>query len=153
MIRPAPSYAGPPWLLWHQIRPTDTDVGGRDPGGLRWKAHRRWLMERVTRPHSEPEANTGVGQRRDLCREKRAGCIPGELGDVTPHQAGRKQVVDGTSLTGFLFKVSILSNTAFSQSGVPPSPPPERDVVTLQERFTNIFCPGGLKDVSSTDGM
>lgn len=90
-------------------------------------------MERVTRAHSEPEANTGVGQRRDLCREKRAGHIPGELGDVTPHQAGRKQVVDGTSLTGFLFKVSILSNTAFSQSNVPPSPPPERDVVTLQE--------------------
>lgn len=114
MIRLALSYAGSPWLLWHQIKPTDTDVGGRDPGGLRWKAHRRWLVEHVTRLHSEPESNTGVGQRRGPCLEKRAGCIPGELGDVTPHQAGLKQFVDGTSLTDFLFKVSILSNSVSS---------------------------------------
>lgn len=72
MIRAAPSYAGSPCLLWHQIEPTDSDVGGRDPGGLRWKAHRRWLMEHVTRLHSEPESNTGAGQQRDLCREKRS---------------------------------------------------------------------------------
>lgn len=71
-------------------------------------------MEHVTRLHSEPESNTGVGQRRGPCLEKRAGCIPGELGDVTPHQAGLKQFVDGTSLTDFLFKVSILSNSVSS---------------------------------------
>lgn len=74
-------------------------------------------MEHVTRLHSQAEWNTLVGQRRDLCRGRR---IPGELGDVGPHQGGLKQDVDGTSLTDFLFKVSILSNTAFPQSDVPP---------------------------------
>lgn len=146
MVRPVPSYAGSPWLLWHQIKPTDTDVGGRDPGGLRWKAHRRWLMEHVTRLHSEPAANAGVGQRAAWSLRWETGrCIPGELAGVTPHRAGLKRLVDGTSLTDFLFQVSILSKAVLLQSDVPSSPPPERDVVTLQERFTISFCPGDLK--------
>lgn len=58
-----------------------------------------------------------------MCRGKCGGRVRGELRGVTPHQPG-------------LEPASILSNTAFPQSDVPP---PEKDAVTLQECSLIIF--------------
>lgn len=99
----------------------------------------------VTRLHSEPEASTGVGQRRDLFREDGAGCVPGELGGVTPHQAGLEHFGGWNFFGRFgVLSLHLVKHTAFPQSDVPPSPPPDRGVVALQERYTITFTlPGG----------
>lgn len=59
----------------------------------------------MTRLHSEPEANAGVGQRRDLCGEDGGGRVrvPGEPGDVAPHLAGLERLAGGTSLADFVY--------------------------------------------------
>lgn len=74
--------------------------GGRDPGGFCGGRHTgadSW--SHVTRLHSEPEANTrAYGERRDLCGEDGGGgCVPGEPGDVAPHQAGLERLAGGAS--------------------------------------------------------
>lgn len=114
MIRHMPSYAGSPWLLRHRIKPSDTDVGGRDTGGLWGKTHTRWLTERVTQPRSKPDL-TLVGSAAWLPhRGKCAGRAPGELRGVTP-TSGRAEAGcwwGGKSIS--LFKASILSNSVSS---------------------------------------